>query len=300
VTAVLRRLLLICLVALISGACVGSATAAEPSTPPAVPFGFDVPATNGWTAKVIGGMSPETGQGAVQIIFDRRGEDVIYATRRVTFSESTVTADFGALGRIEVHPVPTGGTITDRSSCGGKPVTFPAGRWEGTIVFHGEEGFTTVEASSGPVDISSELNLLCFGELDEGIGGHSPGALLTLKRRRGDESLELTVRKNRRVGPSRFAVDLSESRGWLFVDRSVRAEGGSGTFDFAIPPGRARVRPPKPFSGRLSFVRGTGSSPQVTGDLSVDFPGHADVPVLGAGKTRISLERAVLNPSHPF
>jgi hypothetical protein len=277
-----------------------SASAANATTLSGVPFGFAVPATNGWTAEVFGGMDPKTGKGAIGFNFTRRGESVDYLTTRVTFTETTATADFGALGETEVHAVPTGGTTTERSSCGGPPVTFPSGRWEGTIRFTGEEGFTSVDAVVGEARLGLLLDIVCGDEVDEGIGGHSPGALLAVRRRHGAEQLELTARKNKRVGPARFSADLSESRHGLLIDRSVNAEGGSGTFDFEIPPGRATIAPPKPFAGSLDLTRAGASAPRLSGNLTLNFPGRANIPVLGPGKVRASLVRAVLNPSHPF
>ncbi len=218
-------------------ATAGIASAAEPSTLPAVPFGFSVPATNGWTAEVFGAENPKTRQPSVGFRFARRDESAVYVTTRVAFTETTVTADFGALGNIEVHSVPTGGTTSERPSCGGKSVTFPAGKWEGTIRFRGEEGFTAVEASAGTAAVGALLDLLCAGEVNEGTSGHSPGALFTLRRRQGAEALELSARNNRRVGPARFSIDLSEARGHLFIDRSVKAEGREPHLQLRNPAG---------------------------------------------------------------
>jgi hypothetical protein len=99
---------------------------------------------------------------------------------------------------------------------------------------------------------------------DEGVGGHSPGARLTLRRRRGTESLALTARKNKRVGPTHIGVEYSEHRDGLEIIRSVSVVHPSKAFDFEI------------------------------------LPGRAGVPILGPGSIRASLVRAVLNPSHTF
>ncbi|MBS1863185.1 MAG: hypothetical protein JSS68_15915 [Actinobacteria bacterium] len=296
----LRGTLIALMTMLVATVLAVGASTARATGPSGVPFGFAVPATNGWTAEAFGSMNPKTEKGVIGFDFTRRGASVLYVTARVSFTETTVTADFGALGEIEVHSVPTGGTTTEESTCGGAPVAFPSGRWEGTIRFHGEEGFTAVDAVGGDARIGFLLDILCAEEVDEGIGGRSPGALLSVQRHHGTERLELTARKNKREGPSRVSVDLSEKRGGIFIDRSVKAEGGSSTFDFEIPPGRAKITPPKPFSGSLDFTRTVGSKPSVTGNLMVNFPGRANVPVLGPGKLRASLVRAVLNPSHPF
>lgn len=275
------------------GVAVGTAEAAS------LPLGFEVPATNGYRATVLAGSNPKVGRGGAMVILERGVARVTYATS-AEVTEGEIKANFGTLGEIDVHAVPTGGTVTESSDCASKPVTFEAGRWEGTIRFRGELGFSSVDASSAQAVVRPFLDLLCFDETSEGIGGHSPGALLTLDRRRGTEQLELTARKNRRVGPSRFVAALAELHAGVSIERSVKAEGGSSTFDFEIPPGRATLDPPKPFSGSLDFERTAGSKPRVTGNLEVDFPGRPNVAVLGVGKLHASLIRAVLNPSHPF
>lgn len=277
-----------------------SVLAAGTGEPQGVPFGFKVPASNGWAAVVLGGENPKTGEGAVQLVLRKGREGAFYETRSVSFNETTVTASFGALGEIDVHSVETGGTTMERSSCGGKPVTYASGSWEGTIDFHGEEGFTSIEASSAPAEIASLLDLLCGEAVNEGVGGHSPGALLTLRRRHGREEVQMTARKNKRDGPSRFSASIDERRGKVLIDRAVSVVGTSEGFGFEIPPGTATVDPHGPFSGSLSFTRRKGSRPSVKGDLTVDFSGHANVSILGPGKLRATLQRAVLNPSHPF
>jgi hypothetical protein len=297
----LRRMLIgFAAAALLVGGAGATTSAAESTALPSVPFGFDVQASNGWSAEVLGGFDPKTDEGSIGVRFSRFGEGVIYVTRHASFTETTATADFGALGRIEVHSVPTGGMTTERSECGGRPVTFPSGRWEGTIDFHGEEGFSAIEATAGTASIGFELNLLCGQQVDEGRGGHSPGALLSYDRRHGPEQIEVTARTNRELGPAHFSAEISEEREGVLIARSVRAESGRRTFGFAIPPDTATARPPRPFEGFLQFVHERGSRPRISGDLTVDFPGRADVRVLGPGKTHASLVRAVLNPSHPF
>jgi hypothetical protein len=287
------------LLAIAVAAFAPAASAAETSAANPIPTGFTVSATNGWHARVIAGRNPKASVGGVILMLRHGGERVAYATKGEV-TETAIEANFGSLGEIDVRAVPVGGAITERPSCGGRPVTFAAGRWEGTIRFRGEEAFTSIESSSGIAAVKPFLDILCFGEVDEGIGGHSPGALLQLTRRDSSEQLELSVRKNKRMGTTRLSADVSERDGGVSIDRGLSAVSFSNAFDFEIPPGRATVKPPAPFAGSLSLVRRPGSRPSVSGNLSIDFPGRADVPVLGKGRVRASLVRAVLNPSHPF
>ena len=267
--------------------------------PEPLPLGFEVPATNGFRATVIAGSNPKVGRSGAVVTLYRKGTQATYATS-AEVSEAEIRANFGSLGEIDVHAVPTGGTVTEWSKCARKSVTFGAGRWEGTIRFRGERGFAAVDASSAKAVVRPFLKFLCFDETSEGIGGHSPGALLKVGRRDGSEEIELTVRKNKHVGPTRIDAAVAERRGAVGIVRTVSTVDASNAFDFEIPPGHATVAPAGPFSGSLDFARSGGSRAKVTGNLAVDLPGRADVPVLGPGKLRASLVRAVLNPSHPF
>ncbi len=73
-----------------------------------------------------------------------------------------------------------------------------------------------------------------------------------MKRRTGREGVELTVRKNKRVGPTRIGADVSEERGDVHIDRSVDAVDPSRAFGFEFPPGSATTKPSDPFSGSLT------------------------------------------------
>jgi len=111
--------------------------------------------------------------------------------------------------------------------------------------------------------------------------------------------LEFSAMKNSPTRPARFNASISEQRGRLFIFRGVEATGGAGSFNFDVPSGTANVKPPEPFAGEASYFRPSDTKSRWQGDLSVDFPGRANVRLTGAG-TRASLIRAVLNPSHPF
>ncbi|HEV7400183.1 MAG TPA: hypothetical protein VGN84_07905 [Solirubrobacterales bacterium] len=85
-----------------------------------------------------------------------------------------------ALGEIAVTFHPSGQTHTERSECGGKPLSFDSGYYEGRIAFHGEEGFTEVEASAAPGDLGFLLNIVCPGISGSSGGSFMPGAELDI------------------------------------------------------------------------------------------------------------------------
>lgn len=200
-----RVLALLAVCAIAGPALPARAVAAEgePTTPALIPA-FKVQATNGFTGFAFAAIRPTTGKGAMMLTLSRSGYSVSYqAPARLTGSE--LEASFGRLGEVAVTAVPSGHPTSTTSECQGRGKKEPieTGRWEGTIRFRGEDGFASIDATSATEDPAPLLDLVC-GETggSEGIGGHSPGALLTVKRRAGTERLELTVRKNKRVGPT--------------------------------------------------------------------------------------------------
>jgi hypothetical protein len=98
---------------------------------------------------------------------------------------------------------------------------------------------------------------------------------------------------------ARFSASISERRGQLSIERAVETEAKPAAFDYDVAAGVATVTPPAPFDGEATYSRTPKGGASWHGNLSVDFPGRAGVPLTGPG-TRASLVRAVQNPSHPF
>jgi hypothetical protein len=265
---------------------------------PLVPPGFQLHASNGYTLSVISFENPRTGRGAVYLTMRSRHAAVTYIAPAVV-GPTSIEADFGAVGRIDVDFVSSGESRMEHSDCGGKPVLVESGRYEGSIDLLGEERYSEAHASSARGEVKGVLNLLCSGGPEsEGIGGHSPGARLTVKHRQG-RRFEFNAMKNSATRPARFSASISEKRGRLLIFRGVGATGAAGSFNFDVPSGTAEVDPPNPFTGQARYFRASDKKTRWRGSLSVDFPGRANVRLTGAG-TRARLIRAVLNPSHPF
>lgn len=276
------------------GLAPASADAAET---PLIPPGFRLRASNGYTLSVTAFGNPRTERGAVILILRSHHAGVLYSAP-ASVSSTSIDADLGALGRIDVDFVSSGQSRVERPACG-DPVRVDSGRYEGNIAFEGEEGYSQVQARSARGEAKMALSVICAGGPDsEGSGGHSPGARLAV-RHRGARRFEFTAMKNSPTRPARFAASISESRRSLQISRSVEVEAAPSSFDFDIPSGAAHVSPPGPFAGEAHYVRLPSKSASWRGDLSVDFPGRANVQLTGPG-TRASLSRAVLNPSHPF
>jgi hypothetical protein len=278
-----------CLVVLVM-ASLASAKALPP------PGGFRLHASNGYSLEVFSIHKSEAERGEVLVLVEARRSAVLYFTH-ATVSETSIEADLGSVGRIDVNFVPSGRAKKERSQCGGRSVAVDSGRYVGSIDFKGEQGYSEVHATSARGDAKFALSLTCAESRDEGFGGHSPGALLSVHHR-GGTSFEFEARKNGPSRPARFNASIHERQGPLLIDRGVAVESTPATFDFNVPAGTATVTPPAPFDGEATFSR-TSKGATWHGDLTVDFPGRAGVHLTGAG-THSSLVRAVQNPVHPF
>jgi hypothetical protein len=214
-------------------------------------------------------------------------------------TETSIEADLGSVGSIDVDFVPSGTARNERGACGGKSVAFDSGRWEGVIVFDGEQGYSDAQVKSARGEGKLALSVLCSEAVGpDGIGGNTPGALLTAHSK-GRAKIEFAAMKNSPSRPARFTASIAERRPGMEISRSIGVVGSPGAFAFDVPSGRATVEPPAPFRGIGNFRRSSGEGPTWDGDLTVDFPGHRNVALTGAG-TKASLVRAVDNPAHPF
>ena len=271
------------------------------AAPPPAPAGFRLPASSGYTLHALFfDGDPYAKPDALVLSLDRRGSSVFYGvTKNVEVTETSVAADLGPLGSVDVHFVPSGQPRKERSECDPRPIAFDSGFYEGRIEFAGEEGFTKVDAVRAPGEIRFAASLICFGgSAVEGFGGHAPGALLSSRRRWSGGSLEFEAKTNSPTRPVRFSATIEERRNGLAISRSLSATAGPGAFAFDVAGQTARLNPPSPFQGRATFHRSGRRAPgRLRGDLSVDFPGRSSVSLAGA---RGSLVRYVDNPSHPF
>ena len=272
-----------------------SATAAL--LPP--PGGFRLQASNGYTLRGLSydGDSRDEND-ALLLIFNRKGSAAFYVAQKdVVVTEESISADFGDLGSIDLHFVPTGQPRDDSPTCIRHPIEVDSGAYEGHVEFEGEEGFTAVHATRALGDAKFTIGLICAGSGNEGAGGNSPGGRLLAHRKLRSGNVTFEAWKNSPTRPTWFEASIEERRGALAIVRGVSSSARPSSFEFDVPAQSARVRPPSPFAGAGHFTR-PGKQPGVLrGRLSVDFPGRSGVSVTGA---RGSLIRFVRNPGHPF
>jgi hypothetical protein len=206
-----------------------------------------------------------------------------------TVTETSIQADLGDLGEIAVTFHPSGRPARARPECGGKPVSFDSGYYEGRIDFHGEEGYTEVEATSVPGNIDFLLNVLCASVSGRTGGPFAPGA--ELRVRNPQLGPELSVVKNRAGAPALFSVGVSEYREGISIRRLKALFMPPRTFSYDPKLQTATLLPPAPFDGMARFDRRRRANRRWSGDLTIDMPGRADVPLTG-NKLRASLVHA--------
>lgn len=149
-----------------------------------IPVGFSVKASAGYSLFVFEVRSHGGRAARVILVVTGKHGSAIYAAPALV-SDTSMEADLGALGKIAIAFHPSGEARTVHSSCDQRTVSFDSGFYEGTIEFHGEDGYTDVEATSAEGDIGFLLEFLCPGmsgttgpssallgaELDAGSGG---------------------------------------------------------------------------------------------------------------------------------
>ncbi|MGE5280942.1 MAG: hypothetical protein ACM3N0_01220 [Chloroflexota bacterium] len=249
--------------------------------------GFRLKASNGYVLFALAGVPKEEEEEEEEeeiglfLVHGKRAM-VTYAAP-ATVTRTTIDADLGKLGRISVTRVPTGRMKTVRRNCKpGSRKRVKAERYEGTIEFHGEEGFTEVSATSAPL----EPTFLCIGSEWSGRppGKSLPGARLDVDKRRLEKyRLEFDATQRRPGARTGVSVEVEEHRGEMEIHRAIWTWAGAGALRYDRRLRTATVRPPAPFAGHGSFHRNARHGNQWTGNLTVDLPGRADVPVTGRG-----------------
>jgi len=250
---------------------------------------FRVRGENGYRILVLAASERADGRGDVALLVGRPGAGVVYGAP-ATVTPTRFEADLGALGRIALDVVPTGTKKTLRSRCGGESGTVEPDTYRGSFEFRGEEGFTEAKATTIP-EYSRFGDLLCPGKSwVEGSGPGTPGARLRVRAGKGHRHTSLQINQNRPGSRVIFDAEVTEKRGGIEIARSISGRAPSDAFDFDPLLRTATLDPPDPFSGYATFHRNAPPANRWSGNLTVDFPGRAGVPLTGG--TRVSLVHA--------
>jgi hypothetical protein len=206
-----------------------------------------------------------------------------------TVTETSIQADLGALGEISVEFQRSDKAASVRCDKEQEPIRFDSGSWVGTIDFHGEEGYADVEATSAPGYVEKALlGPFCGAVSVGGTPESATGAALYV--RNPGLGPELSVYKHRPGAAALIVAYLSEWDEGIRIDRSTGKWMPGDDFSYVPNLRTATVAPPGPFSGSARFDLGAKAGRRWIGDLTVDMPGRADVPLTGP------LLRAELHP----
>jgi hypothetical protein len=272
---------------------VQTAPAAAEGEPETGAFGaFRLKGTNGFSIFVMAYSKPRFKHGEVALFVVGKGEAAFYlAPAKV--GPTAIEADLGPVGEIAVQFESSGSPEWVRSRCkGGGVATYEPGAWVGTIDFEGEEGFTRATRSRTKAVVSPFFDLGCGSRgIGETLGSREPGARLVARSISKRGTLVLQANKNRRSASVHLEASIEERHGGLIVSREVSGFFPHRAFEFDSSLRTATLSPPAPFTGHAAFRRNANPANRWTGNLSVDFPGRAGVPLAG-GRFKSTLVHA--------
>jgi hypothetical protein len=224
-----------------------------------------------------------------------------------------INARIGSLGRIDMRFVPerTKKARPGSTRCAGGELTTEIGHYVGSISFHGEGGYTRVQADRAAGTIKTESVGKCpppkrvkamekeeaetVGKLEEEEAAkrnEEEGLTQVEAKARGGKvvftAARIDVAAGGRKGSSANFVAVGQrQRGPI---REVSLVGllaaKASTFevpDLQNPTAEAILSPPSPFSGSATFHAESPQPGNWTGDLKVELPGFGPVPLTGAG-----------------
>jgi hypothetical protein len=274
--------------ALVAAASPGTAVA----QPLPAPGGFKLQGSNGYSVLVWALPSRQDGRGSA-LVYVRGPAGAVNYFAPATLTRTSLRASFGELGEIAVDFQPSGRARREQSTCGGRPVAFDSGFYEGTIDFTGEGGYTQIQTTKARGDLQFALDLICPGIGGQiGVGPGLPGAELRAVHRYTGVGASFVAHKNRPGTRAIFEAAVVEERDGVGIERFTGIRGPSTAFDYDPLLRTAIVEPPPPFAGRATFRRDAAPANRWTGDLSVDFPGRVDVSIT-VGAPSVKLIRAV-------
>jgi hypothetical protein len=258
---------------------------------------FRLDGSNGYSIDINAYSRPQEEEERVFISVARKGASAFYSAP-VQMTATTIRADLGSLGTVDLHLNPSGRKRTIPIKCGkGDTFTYEPGTYEGILEFNGEDGYTRV--SEAQVPLRPQLTSFC-GEghgFGESIGGDQPGARLRGVSYAHGRTLSFQVNENRPGAPTVYEASLSERHDGILARREVWGVTSAAAFHFQPDLQTATLGPSSPFSGSASLRRSRNSvSPIWTGNLALDFPGHSDVPLAGPS-VHVSLVHARFNCS---
>lgn len=258
---------------------------------------LDIPLGNkdGYTA----GLSIRRGQ-VVHFTLEKDGAVVRYTTQgRV--SRERILASFGTIGHVDVRldlsPYPVDPYLGRR--CKGRSPLYMKGTYSGSISFPRRTADVPgVSTLGGRVSFVRNFRTVCRKRASKptrpllpNLARKTEVGLLTVRARGGGRTVQLDAaifalkQRPTQSGGGVSAVAY-ERRGEVRIRRQASLFFGADALVMSrrgIVPESIQIALPKPFSGTALYSRTQDSPPQWTGDLTVDLPGLADVPMAGSG-----------------
>ncbi|HET7418662.1 MAG TPA: hypothetical protein VFJ61_13650 [Solirubrobacterales bacterium] len=225
--------------------------------------------------------------GGIGVVRTRYANESVYTTLDSAPKAAQINADLGPVGSVSLVFHPSGKKRVTKvdleakgEDCiGATRIVRRLGTFEGSVVFHAENGYTSAAATSVPGTVGTSPIRNCTTAKGSAAGTEAETT---------DTEASLSV-----YGAASFAASRT-ARGVTFhalsseqlapnvgVARLAVASAERSSFWFAGDGSRAGVKPPAPFSGTAAYTSRAGS-PSWTGDLSVDFPGLTQ-PLTGEG-----------------
>ncbi|HEX2391366.1 MAG TPA: hypothetical protein VHI77_00455 [Solirubrobacterales bacterium] len=236
---------------------------------------------------------------------DAAGRVVLWAERKDRLARYTVggtiephglKASFGALGGLALHV-----RHPRRDPFPAEPVLL-----EGHLVFHGEEGFTSISRRRvrGAVFRRSAADCgrraAAMTRLAE-ASDRSSATLVVAAERSSTHSVSVELQASdppdlEENGGGDFAdARLQERREGMRIERAVVLDGpvtASVGAPLGTDPLTGEIFPPPPYHGTATYSGGPGSPAHWDGDLSVSFPGASNVPLTGPGFSALACRGA--------
>ncbi len=305
--------------AILVALCAAAVLVAAPTTAsagvvsvPGTVAGMSLKGSNGYKIVI---QTPKAGRvqlGAFKGVGSNRALVFAVYTTRGRATPRGLKADFGKLGRISLRFKASATTsATNKASaakvvpfpddCKGRPPVLKTGRFEGTIRFRGEQGYTSVSATSakgyllrafkGTCPPGSAERRLPSARASRADGLSFFSTTLAAAAKAGDRTIFLQSTKveqlPRNQGGETFHLinaGTRERRGRVAIQRGAldAVEPKSlAASPLGVEPITAALDLPDPFAGTGTYVEQAGSPPAWTGDLSMRLPGAGLIPLTG-------------------
>lgn len=285
---------------------------------------LETQASNGYSAQVS-----TRGHSQVSLTL-AKGEAVMALRTTGKVSRDRIEATFGDFGQISLRfegaPKPLEGGPFSRGvpkpDCRGHKPSLEAGTFRGTIRFHGENDFTSIEARAAPGTVTRNYRRICetdpragrFHNLLENLSGrlrltvlrsvgHVDGSTVSFQASVVNLGAIIGVKS---APTYSFLGSTSERREGVRIVRSFRANGETRSFTYSGKQAKqpnATVMPPKPFAGSAEYLKAQGEPASWTGPLTVRLPGRGSIELTGpdfeALLCRTNLKQLLKGACHP-